>query len=96
MFKKIKEFFVGKPKEVAVEAPYKTEAANESVLTVVPAGTEASVAAPTQVAPVTLAVEGAGAVEAPAEKPVKAKKTPAAKKAPAAKKPRAPKKPKAE
>ena len=27
MFKKIKEFFVGKPQEVAVEAPYKVEVA---------------------------------------------------------------------
>jgi len=27
MFKKIKEFFVGKPQEVAVEVPYKVEVA---------------------------------------------------------------------
>ncbi len=42
-----------------------------------------------------IAVEGAGAVEVPAEKPAKAKKAPAKKPAakPAAKKPAAPKKP---
>ena len=92
MFKKIKEFFVGKPKEVAAEAPYKTEAANETILTVVPAGTEASVAAPTYVAPVTVEAPVAKAKPAKAPKVAKPKaEKPAVAKAPAVKKPRVPK-----
>ena len=61
------------PGETAEQAPYKVEAP-ATVVEVVPA-------------PVTIAVEGAGAVEIPA------KKNPAAKKAPAAKKPVAKKAP---
>jgi hypothetical protein len=90
MFKKIKEFFTGKPAPVetqATEVPYKVETPlvklgpeptpaieAKAVVEFVPAGTEATVAAPV--------------VEAT---PAKAKKAPAAKKAPGAKKPRAPK-----
>ena len=61
MFKKIKEFFTGKPAEVApVTAPYKVpEPAATTPIPFVPAGTEASVAAP---APVVEEVK----VEAPA------------------------------
>jgi hypothetical protein len=78
MFKKIKEFFTGKPAEIVAEVPYKVEAT--PVVEVVPAGTEASIAAPVAVAKA-----------AP-----KAKKAPAAKKTatPKAKKPRAPRAPK--
>jgi transcriptional regulator of nitric oxide reductase len=74
MFKAIKEFFTGKPavQETVTEAPYKVEV-------------QPQVAAVVET-PVTVAVEGAGLVEAPAKKP-RAKK-PAAPKAPAVKKPR--------
>jgi hypothetical protein len=71
MLKFIKSFFKKADAPVAPVAEYKVEAPSAPVAEVVPA-------------PVTIAVEGAGAVEIPA------------KKAPAAKKPRAPKKPKAE
>ena len=33
MFKKIKEFFVGKPAEVVAEVPYKVEAVNTAPIT---------------------------------------------------------------
>ncbi len=49
MFNKIKEFFTGKPTQLEVEikseVPYKVEATAPKV-EIVPAGTEASVAAP--------------------------------------------------
>lgn len=83
MFKKIKEFFTGKPAAPAVEVPYKVEA---------PAAVEVSAASMKEELKNPLEV----AVEQLSTKPAKAKKAPAAKKAPVAKKPRAPKKPKAE
>ena len=77
MFKAIKEFFFGKPKEAVTEAPYKLE---------IPAPVAAPVAA---VAPVIKAVSPA--VEPVAEAPVKPARKPranvAAKKIAAAKKP---------
>ena len=89
MFKKIKEFFTGKPAPVA-EAPYKVEApAGTEAAVITGANTEAVVVVPDAVAP-------AAVVEAPAEKPAKAakpKKQPAKK--PAAMKAKKPGKPKA-
>jgi hypothetical protein len=82
MLHHIKKLFGIKPKAVEAEVPYKVET---------PAPTPSP--SPAVEAMVTsIAVEGAGQVDIPAEKPTK--KKPAAKKAPAAKKPRAPKKPK--
>jgi hypothetical protein len=75
MFKKIKEFFTGKPAEVVAEVPYKVEVPAEITPVVVQA-TEAMV---TSVAPT---VE-----EKPAKKPA-AKKAPAAKKPRAPKAPK--------
>jgi len=57
----------------ANEAPYKVD-------------TPAEAPAAVQVAGLTVPVEGAGAVEIPADTPAKAKRAPAAKKAPVAKK----------
>jgi len=89
MFKKIKEFFVGKPQEVAVEAPYKVEVA--------PTPVTATSAELKIVAELVDAIHDTDkpATEVPVAAPTKAKKAPAAKKATAVKKPRAPKKPKA-
>lgn len=87
MFKKIKEFFTGKPAEVTAEVPYKVEAPAEQPL--VKLGPE-----PTE-APAPVVEAPAPAPEAPAKKKPAPKKAPAAKQAPAAKKPRAPKAPKA-
>jgi hypothetical protein len=81
MFKKIKEFFTGKPAEVVAEAPYKVEVAATT-----PAMVEASAD--------TFKGELKSPSELVVETLVAAKK-PVAKKTPAAKKPRAPKAPKA-
>jgi len=87
MLKFIKSLF--KKPEAKVEAPATVE--------IVPAGTEASVAAPVAITPAELQVvaEISDSIH-DTDKPAKVKKAPAAKKAPAVKKPRAPKKPKAE
>ena len=87
MFKAIKEFFFGKPKEAVTEAPYKLE---------IPAPVTSPVAVVAQVIEAVAPV--AEAPVKPARKPranVAAKKIAAAKK-PAARKPAAPKAPKAE
>jgi hypothetical protein len=75
MFKKIKEFFTGKPAEVATAAPYKVEA-------IVDTADIAIAQLPTPVA--KQATQAVVESIAPAKKP-------ATKKTPAAKKPRAPK-----
>ena len=80
MFKKIKEFFIGKPAEVVAEVPYKVEVASAPVAEVAPA--PVAEVAPAPVAEVAKATAPAKKAKAPA------------KKAPAAKKPRAPKAPK--
>jgi hypothetical protein len=94
MFKKIKEFFTGKPAVVetpAAEVPYKVEP-------VVPAVESTPTPAPASVIEATAVVEFVPAgteasVATPAKKAPKAKAPakPKAEKAPAAKKPRAPK-----
>jgi hypothetical protein len=76
MFKKIKEFFTGKPAEVVAEAPYKVEVP----VATTPVAEQATQAVVESIAPAK-----------PAKKAPAAKKVPAAKKAPAVKKPRAPK-----
>jgi len=99
MFKKIKEFFTGKPAtqlevEVKAEVPYKVEPSVPAVEPL-PAGTEAAVVTAANVEAVVVvpeAVVPAAVVEqAPAKKAPKAKAPakPKAEKAP--KKPRAPK-----
>ena len=87
MFKAIKEFFFGKPKEAVTEAPYKLEIPAPVAVVAPVIEAVAPVSAPVVEAPVK-----------PARKPranVAAKKIAAAKK-PAARKPAAPKAPKAE
>jgi hypothetical protein len=68
MFKKIKEFFVGKPKEVAVEAPYKVEVA------LAPVAEQATHAVVKSIAP----AKKPTAKKAPAAKKPRAPKTPKA------------------
>jgi hypothetical protein len=81
MFKKIKEFFTGKPVEVQAEAPYKVEAKSfEDTSDIALAQRPTLVAEKATEAVIT----SIPAKKAPAKKA-------AAKKAPAAKKPRAPK-----
>ena len=76
MFKKIKEFFTGKPAEVVAEVPYKVEA-------VVDTADIAIAQLPTPVAE--------QATQAVVESIAPAKKKPAAKKPKAPRKPKAPK-----
>jgi hypothetical protein len=71
MFKKIKEFFTGKPAEVVAEVPYKVEVASAPVAEVAPA----------PVAEVAKATAPAKKAKAPAKKAPAAKK-PRAPKAP--------------
>jgi hypothetical protein len=107
MFKKIKEFFTGKPAtqlevEVKAEVPYKVEPSVPAVEPL-PAGTEAAVITATAanveaVVVVPEAVVPAEVVKAaPAKKAPKAKAPakPKAEKAPKAAAPKAPKKPRA-
>ena len=83
MFKKIKEFFTGKP---AVEAP----------VAEVPYKVETPVAVGEPPATVVAVAEGAGIVEVPAKtKKARAPAKPKAEKAPATKAPRKPRAPKA-
>lgn len=78
MFSFLKKLFGVKPADAAAEAPYKVEAPTVVALGEPPA--------------TVVIVEGAGAVEVPAEKPAK---KPRAKKPAGEKKPRAKKAPKA-
>lgn len=76
MFKKIKEFFTGKPAEVVAEVPYKVEVA--PVVTPTPVAEQA----------VQAVVESIAPVKKPAAKKTVAKKAPAAKKPRAPKAPK--------
>jgi hypothetical protein len=71
MFKKIKEFFVGKPQEVAVEVPYKVEVAPTPVAEQATQAVVESIAKP---AP----AKKATAKKAPAAKKPRAPKKPKA------------------
>jgi hypothetical protein len=71
MFKKIKEFFVGKPQEVAVEVPYKVEVAPTPVAEQATQAVVESIAKP---AP----AKKATAKKAPAAKKSRAPKKPKA------------------
>jgi hypothetical protein len=72
MFKKIKEFFVGKPQEVAVEAPYKVEVAPT------PVAEQATQAVVESIAKSAPAKKTSAAKKAPAAKKPRASKKPKA------------------
>lgn len=92
MFSFLKKLFGVKSADAVTEAPYKVEAPTVVALGEPPATVVVPVSMADVPATVTLAVEGAGAVEVPAEKPAK---KPRAKKPAGEKKPRAKKAPKA-